>query len=174
MRRAALLAALLLCAGCGPGADAMQLQPARVPLITVVSLSSNQSIPNDGNPYVITNFGTVRIDENGAWSASNPSRFTIPSGCRLSRFTVHVEFLAGMSAGVPVRLTQQLNGALIPYGTGQHATVSMPGGTTHLQDSGGWYLPTPGDYYEATVAQQSANGADAIQTTSWGQLECLP
>lgn len=142
----------------------------------MVGLSANQSLATGVNQVI--NWASADYDTKGFWSASQPSRFTIPVGVSHVRLVASQVYSGSSCAGFR-QLIILKNKTVTNYGWFRgDPVVNHPatcGTTTDAQGMTPVIPVVPGDYFEMTAYQSSGAPLDLLLSTgTWFTIEVVP
>ena len=142
----------------------------------MVGLSANQSLANGVNQPI--SWASTDYDTKGFWSASQPTRLTIPAGVSWVRLVASQVYSGSSCAGFR-QLIILKNKTPVNYGWFRgDPVVNHPATCGTTSDAQGMTPVIPvvaGDYFEMTAYQSSGAPLDLLLSTgTWFSIEVVP
>lgn len=126
----------------------------------------------DADPEVVITWANEVSDTDAFHSTStNTSRFTIPSGITLVRFSFNIS-VSALTSGIDVFVNLQKNGAILTTGG---IGLGVESGTTllpRMNGISGVISVTTGDYFEVSLFTPGDSSV-TIDASSWFQIEVM-
>lgn len=143
--------------------------PAGTPVSTLAHRTNNDTA-NTTFPKIAA-FQATAIDDAGAWSGTNPTRLTIPSGVTRAQITARATLTSdGAARGFFITLNKNgVAGEFIgrPLLNIRQSATGFTNNSFVIQSP--WLPVTPGDYFELSVNASATYSAAYLENT-WAEI----